>query len=351
MRRGLLLLLIVLLGCPAAATAKTPPRFFGMMVDGPVLDPKADLDRELRMIRSTGVGTVRAAFSWRLAEPAKGVTDFALSDFFMRAAAKQDLLVLPVVLWAPEWARRDPGEQASPPKPGPYAKYMGKLVRRYGPKGSFWKSHPNLPRLPMRDWVIWNEPTVENFWTLQPWQEDYATLLRRTRREVKRADPGARIVTAGFVYESWEALEKLYAAGGRGTFDVLALHPFTEEPKDVLKIIRLNREVLQRYRNENKPIFLTELSWPSSLDKIGRRYGYETNEAGMARKIRKAYPLIVGARRRLNIERAYWYTWMTRETDPEYPFDYAGLRRMRPNGTVVNKPGFAAFREMLAKLR
>jgi hypothetical protein len=350
MRRWLLPSLLLLCLLPAPAEAKVPERFFGMMADGPIFDRPSRLDDELRMIRGTGVGSVRMAFSWAYAEPKQGVVDHSLSDFAVTQAAKANLVVLPTVLWAPEWARRESGAVASPPKPRPYARHIGRLVRRYGSSGSFWREHPKLPKLPLRDWQVWNEPTVENFWTLQPWQRDYATLLRRTRKAVKKADPKARIVTAGFVYESWEALERLYAVGGAGAFDVLALHPFTNDPKNVLKVIERNRAVMKREDRKTRPIFLTEVSWPSSLDKIGRRYGYETTEAGMARKIRKALPLIAGARKRLGIERAYWYTWLTRERDPSYPFDYAGLRKLQPNGEIVSKPGLKAFRETLAML-
>jgi hypothetical protein len=332
----------------APAHAAVPPGFWGTMVDGPLTEPGADLDGELRLMRSSGVGTVRVAFDWRVAEPVEGApTRFAETDRLVGAAARRGLGVLPVVLWAPEWARRDPGQQASPPKPRPYAAFVAKLARRYGPRGSFWRGRRAQP---IRDWQIWNEPTVSNFWTIQPFQHDYVELLRRTRRSVRRVDRGARVVTAGLVYESWKALEKLYRAGARGHFDVLALHPFTERPRDSLRIVELNRRVMRRWDDPKRPVYLTEVSWPSSRDKIGERYGYETDESGQARKIRQAFPLIAGARRRLRIERAYWYTWLTRETDPAYPFDYAGLRKLR-DGRAVSKPALRAFRETIAKLR
>ena len=82
-----------------------------------------------------------------------------------------------------------------------------------------------------------------------------------------------------------------------------------------------------------------------------RDSGYETDERGQARKIRSAFPLIARARRRLRIQRTYWYTWLTRETHPTYPFDYAGLRRVQPDGTIVSKPALRAFRETVAALR
>jgi hypothetical protein len=350
MRRGLTALLFAALLFPAGATAKMPADFFGVMADGPLFDETIDTDRELRLMRSTGIESIRVAFDWRRLEPVRGTIDFASTDLVVERAARRDLKVLPVVIWAPEWARRDPGQQASPPKPRPYARLLGELARRYGSGGSFWRSHPSLPREPLREWQIWNEPTVENFWTLQPWAADYAALLARSRRALRRADPGARVVTAGLVYESWDALEKLYAAGGRGDFDVVALHPFTNKPANVLRIVELSRAVMRDNGDGKLPVFLTEVSWPSSLDKIGRRYGYETTEKGMAAKIRRAYPMIARARKRLRIRRAYWYTWLTRETDPSYPFDYAGLRKLGSDGQPVSKPGLTALRETIADL-
>ena len=348
MGRSLLAIAVLLLAA-APASAAVPAGFWGTMVDGPLNEPGAELDGEFRLIRDSGAGNIRVAFDWRRAEPDEnGPTSFADTDRLVSAAARRGLRVLPVVLWAPPWARRDPGQQASPPRPRPYAEFVAKLARRYGEGGTFWRGRRARP---IRHWQIWNEPTVENFWTIQPFERDYVELLSRTRRAVRRVDSGARIVTAGLVYQSWEALDRLYRAGIRGNFDVLALHPFTERPQDVLRIIEWNRRVMRRRRDGRRPIFLTEVSWPSSRDKIGERYGYETDERGQARKIREAFPLIARARKRLRIERAYWYTWVTWETHPTYPFDYAGLRRITASGRIVSKPALRAFRQTIAALR
>lgn len=350
--RATLVLTAALTLCPAVSVAGTPAGFFGTMVDGPALDPGVDLGRELDLMRSSGVATIRVAFDWSRAQPESGsATSFADSDRIVASAARRRLVVLPVVLWAPVWARREPAKQASPPQPGAYAAFVAGLARRYGPRGSLWRERTSLPRVPIRDWQIWNEPTVENFWTIQPFERDYVELLRRTRASLRAVDRRARVVSAGLVYESWRALERLYRAGARGRFDVLALHPFTSAPKDVLRIVELNRRVMKRHRDARRPVFLTEVSWPSSRDKIGERYGYETDEAGQARKLSAALPLIARERRRLGIERAYWYTWLTRETDPEYPFDYAGLRRLDEDGRIVSKPALSAFRRAVARLR
>ena len=154
---------------------------------------------------------------------------------------------------------------------------------------------------------------------------------------------------AGLVYESSDALGQVYRAGGRRWFDALALHPFTRRPDDVLRIVERNRTVMARHRDGRKPIYLSELSWPSSRGRIPVRYGYETNERGQARRLSAALRLLAANRRRLGLRRVYWYTWLTRERDPEYPFDYAGLRRIHTE-RVRSKPALGAYRRAALRL-
>jgi hypothetical protein len=168
------------------------------------------------------------------------------------------------------------------------------LAERYGRHGSFWRERPRLPRLALTEWQLWNEPTMQSCWLTQPFASDYVALVRATHRALRKVDPRAHIVLAGLVYESWDALDLLYRAGGRRWFDALALHPFTRRPGDVLRIIERNRTVMARHRDGRKPIYLSELSWPSSRGRIPVRYGYETNERGV--RLRRAPPAGGGGR-------------------------------------------------------
>jgi hypothetical protein len=207
-----------------------------------------------------------------------------------------------------------------------------------------------VPRLHVTDWQLWNEPALTNFWLDQPFARGYVALLRATRPALRRADPRARVVIGGLVHESWRALASVYRAGGGRWFDVLALHPFTREPAGVLDIIERNRRVMARNGDRRKPLLVTELSWPSSYGRIPSRYGYETDERGQARQLGRGLRALAAHRRRLRIERVYWYTWMTRETSPDYPFDYSGVRRIR-RSRVVAKPALAALRRTALALR
>jgi hypothetical protein len=367
---------VLCLPAPAVAASgrQVPPRFLGTVADGPVFEDAAlsaagtSLGRELDLMVRAGVESVRMSFYWAPMQPygsweqvppaeraqfhdASGVpTDFRATDRIVQLAAERGLALLPVVLRAPDWAARFPGEWASPPaEPRAYAAFVRALAERYGRRGSFWREQPSLPKLALNEWQLWNEPTMQSFWLTQPFASDYVAVVRATYRALRRVDRRARIVLAGLVYESWDALEQIYRAGGRRWFHALALHPFTRRPDDVLRIIERNRTVMARHRDGRKPIYLSELSWPSSRGRIPVRYGYETNERGQAQRLSAALRLLSANRRRLGLRRVYWYTWLTRETHPDYPFDYAGLRRLGSAG-VRSKPALRAYRRTALRL-
>jgi polysaccharide biosynthesis protein PslG len=365
MRRGTLLVALVaaLISVPGTADARSrsvPRGWAGVDIDGSLFDPRVDLDSEFDEMAADGVEAVRVAVYWSQAQPyatwddvpedekarfvdAGGVpTDFSAPDAVVARAAARDVEVLPAVLWAPSWARTDRGEIASPPEARPYAAFVAQLARRYGTTGSFWKENAELRPRPLTDWQVWNEPTVEGFWTEQPSTEGYVALLKAVRPRLEAADPDARVVLAGLVYESWKPLEAIYEAGGRGLFDVVAVHPFTDKLDDLVRILDRVRKVMARHGDTRMPLMITELSYPSSLGKA-ERFGYETTEAGQAKRLTRAFERLADERRRLRIERVHWYTWMTPDRG-SYPFDYSGLRRLEDDG-VVAKPALTAFRK------
>ena len=91
--------------------------------------------------------------------------------------------------------------------------------------------HPPVPRLPVRHWQIWNEPSVPRYFVVKGgFAKPYVRLLAAAYRAVKAADRGATVVTAGLPNFSWRDLQSLYGAGLRGHFDVVAVHPFTGRP-------------------------------------------------------------------------------------------------------------------------
>jgi hypothetical protein len=339
------------LAAPGAAVAATPPGFFGVMVNGVLDAPAVDLNAESATMNREGVESERFEIAWDLVEPRPGMYDFAATDRKVAAAARNDIDVLGLVVRTPNWAAQHPGNPFSPPRDdAAYAAFLRALIARYGPRGTFWAANLSLPRRPVRNWQIWNEPNIALNWDVQPWQRGYARLLRAAHRAVKRADPGARVVMAGLANFSWRDLRKAYAAGVKGSFDVAAVHPFSGRPSNSVRIARLNRDVMDRNGDSARPIWLTELTWSSAKGrKTPLTQNWETTEAGQAARLREAYRLYVRARRSLGLGRIFWYTWATVDRDSKNSFDYSGLRTQRPDGRFADKPAMAAFRSIVRR--
>jgi hypothetical protein len=266
------------------------------------------------------------------------------------------------VVTAPAWDRRYPDRLFSPPaRPGPYAAFVSALVSRYGPAGSFWAASPGVPRLPIREWQVWNEENGGSTWAddqqqLLPgkrthWPRPYLALLRAAHDAVKRVDPRGQIAIGGLVGDSWKSLGLLYRTdrSARRLFDVVAIHPYTKKPANVQRAIQLNRGVMRDHGDDRKPVVLTEFGWPSSLGHVPLAFGFETTEAGQANRLTRVYKLLAASRRSLRTEAVYWYDWI--DTDRGgYLFAYSGLRRRMPDGRIVLKPAFGAFRRVVRQL-
>ena len=348
------MLLGVLLALLAAAPAQaaTPREFFGVMVDGPALDPDVDLGAESRLMARSGVGTLRVAFYWRAMQPSPDEPiDFAETDRIVGSAAAAGLRVFPTLVRAPAWAAEgDDREGAVPSDPSTYAAFAAEVVRRYGRGGTFWSSRSAARELPVVSWQVWNEPDIGRYWQGKPWPRTYVELLRAAGPAIKAVDPAAQVVAAGLTNRSWEDLRRLYDAGARGLFDAAAVHPFSRRPSNVMKIVRLTRGVMKKAGDGRLPLVLSEISWSSGKGKSTFNYGWETSERGQASRIRQILPMLAAARRKLRLQAVYWYTWLSPPIGDDESFSYAGLRRMK-RGKPVSKPALGAFRATVRRLR
>jgi len=340
----LALVLTLAAAAPASAARQVPRGWLGVQADGPVIDLPTAFEGEWDQMAGAGVETVRLTFLWRTAQPtASGPIDFAAGDALVLSAARRRLEILPNVWATPDWAAERPGDAASPPRDrAAYGRFLAALIARYGPSGSLWAVHPDVPRRPIRAWQIWNEPSMTRYWSRQPFARSYVGLLRAAYSAVKAADPGAKVILAGLPNESWKALRTVYAAGARGHFDAVALHPYTGKPRNVVRLIELARSVMRRAHDRRTPVWVTELSWPAALGKVSQTHGFETTDRGQALKLADGVRRLADARRRLRIGKVIWYTWLSVEGG-ENSFAWSGLRRLRGT-SLISSPALTAFR-------
>ena len=326
------------------------------MADGPLLGPGVDLGQQAGVMSSDGVGAIRVAFYWDVAQPQAGVApDFTSTDAVVAAAAAHGIDVLPVVVRAPAWARKDAGDDGSPPRSNAaYGAFLTALVQRYGPNGLFWAARPDLPARPIRRWQVWNEPDISKYFapakSQSAWAAPYVTMAKAARAALKAADPGSTVVCAGLTNESWVDLAKLYRAGIRGTCDEMAIHPFSRSVSNVLKIVGLARREMTRAHDGARKLLLTEISWSSGKGRSTFNYGWETTEQGQAERIRQVLPRLAAKRVAYRLAGVFWFTWMSVPLGGKDSFDYSGLTRFDAPGRITSKPALFAWRDTVARL-
>jgi hypothetical protein len=367
-----LLSALLLAGCSGddeePRTARPEP-LLGVTI-GELDHRRALLGSELRVMADTGVTTLRAPFYWNEAQPIGRMKDvpsarrrsfrsvggrpttFAKTDRLVAAASRAGIALLPIVLGTPSWAARHPDKYNSPPVDlRAYPAFLRALIGRYGPNGSFWDEHPGVPERSLRDWQLWNEPDNLRYWSDQPHARDYVRLARAARRAIKDADPGARVVSAGYADRLWDSVAALYRAGAKGVFDVVAIHPYTFEPRNVLRAVQFARRALRRAGDGQRPMWLTEVTWSSGRRPGHEPFPFETTPRDQAARLARVFPLLLGNRRALGIKRIYWENWLSTDRDHHNPFNFSGLRVVRRDGTVRPKPAFSAFRRVGLSLK
>jgi hypothetical protein len=343
----------LLVAVPGAAAQRSVPQgFFGVMYDHGIEKARDEVqDSQFDLMAASGVETVRTVFDWGEAQPQGRGSEFRFerTDGIVRRAALRNIDLLPVVFYAPKWARAYRDRFTSPPKNrSDYITYLAALVERYGPEGSFWTEHPELPKRPLREWQIWNEPHLPAYWDAPEkgpygYARAYPLLLRASYNIVKSLDPGAKIVMAGITQRAWEEIELLYQRGIKGYFDVAALQIFPQTIRRAVKATAFFRDAMKRRGDGRKPIYLTEITWPASKGRTeGIKFQRQETPRGMATKLSQMYAAMAARRTRLGVGKVLWYTWSSPYGRGGSIFNYAGLQRFDDGGFTA-QPALGAY--------
>ncbi len=309
----------------ATTTAGRASAFFGIA-------PQTTLHPDdLRLMRRTGIGSLRFAIYWSQSEPAPGEFDWRETDSFLLSTSGNGFDRLPTIWGSPPWATevRPPGRCRfsaarcaalqmpvhTAAQRRAWSEYLRALVGRYGPTGIFWKLHPELPKDPIRTWQIWNEENDHRF--AEASVRDYAALLRGSAPAIRSVDPKARILLGGLyatpsikpALDATTFLSRLYRYRGiKGLFDGVAIHPYALNPGMMADAISALRAVMRRHHDGHSGLYVTEFGWGSQTRAAGGD-GFEKGPAVQADYLERAWKILLANRRRWNLRTAYWFTW------------------------------------------
>ncbi len=89
-----------------------------------------------------------------------------------------------------------------------------------------------------------------------------------------------------------EYIDAMYAAGARGTFDTIAIHPYAPDVAGVMEILRRTRQQLDVLGDPDRPIWATEFGWATG----GPPVTITATEPVQANLLRRSRELRVTAR-------------------------------------------------------
>jgi polysaccharide biosynthesis protein PslG len=304
-----------------------------------------------------GVALIRQTFDWASIERSRGQYDFSFYDAYVAAAAQHGIRILPVLFNPPSFRSSRPRRHAKrgtyPPKRYPdMGRFGAVLVRRYGPRGSFWRARPDLPKLPIRSWQIWNEPHLRVYWPSGPSPRRYTGLLTAARKGIRRADRRAEVVTAALSQSNLSPfslafyVSGMYRAGARSAFDTLAINPYGRSPAAVLGVVRSIRRLMNSRGDRSGRIWITEFGWATG----GRSTKFRVSQRKQARWVGRLLRSFHRSRR-LRLRGAIYYNW--RDANPYPPLfqDFFGLHTglLKTDGSP--KPAFWTFRRATRRIR
>ena len=325
-----LALCLVGLTAVAASASALPARFYGVVPQAP------PTEEQFQRLQKGGVKTMRIPVDWSGIQ-AGGRTAplvWAGIDGLVERAARANIEVLPFLTGAPKWAvpsvpvPGDPNAKAPAHLPAggaaatAWSKFVKEAVARYGTTGSFWATHPGVPKRPIRVWQIWNEENFKYF-VAKPNPAEYGRLVKLSYTAIKSVDPTGQVLLGGmFSYPKGCAkekrpksicapdfLEQMYkkTPGIKSKFSAAALHPYTGNYSELRPYIQDFRTILAANKDAAKPLWITELGWSSQpLDPSRNIFAKGPN--GQAKQLRGSFTLLRANAAKWKLKRLYWFS-------------------------------------------
>jgi polysaccharide biosynthesis protein PslG len=334
--RRALVVLVLTLAAGWALADRAEAAELGLVTDLTWGASSSDQEREYAQLSDLRARWIRVEVNWAEVEPARGSYHQWSLDQIDAAVRRNRAAGRHVVLMigkAPQWAS-GASDQGTPPRdPADYGRFVRFLAARYAGDG-------------IAGYEIWNEENIGRFWGGAADAAAYVALLRAGSAAVRAADPDAAVVFGGLSTNDYDFVRAAYAAGAKGLFDVMALHPYSCE-SDLAAIKRDGsgriapgsflgyRAIhdLMVARGDAKPMWFTELGWATTSRPCG------VSEAVQAQRLAASAALVrqdayVQAVMYYNLRNSYWMHDAD-DTEAQYGLMTSGFRA---------KPAYAAFK-------
>lgn len=258
----------------------------------------AQVTSSLDALYAAGGRVGRADSDWTATEPkapvgGHHVYDWSYDDMLVGEMAQAGLRWQPDLQYTPRWAQVHQSDvihtptgtfvvPLRPAKNSTFGAYATAFIRRYGPRGQFWKANPTLPYLPVTTLEVWNEPDNIHNWGRDINLRDYVGMYEVVRSAIHRVDRHAQVVSGGLAWTR-SSLPRLLKAFRHKPVDAVAFHPYGATPSASLALAHFAISEMRRFGRGRTPLLANEFGWTSTKGSWGEtkrsnvdRYAYQT---------------------------------------------------------------------------
>jgi hypothetical protein len=260
--------ILVTLGSPQTVHTHNPKVGVHTRVTDEVEEWK--IQKTFEMVREMGAPWIVEYFPWGYIENQKGEFDWTHADTVVAQARAQGLNVIARLGFVPPWARPQ----------GSVTSLLDEA--HYGDFGDFVAAFAEHFKGRVSYLIIWNEPNTNFEWGERPVDPaGYTALLKVAYVRAKEKNPAVKILAGALApnlaqpnstdtMNDVEYLGKMYGAGAKGSFDILAVHAYgwkapADDPPSPNAInfrrTELLHDIMVRNGDGEKHIIITEGGW------------------------------------------------------------------------------------------
>jgi beta-xylosidase len=300
------------------------------------------MPHNLKMMKSAGIDWVRADFSWDGVQHSDKTWHYERTDKLVNMTEQEGISVLAVLNYDVAWAK--PAHEHL----DEWNTYVRNVVSRYKDRVKYWE--------------VWNEQNIQRFWTGGANAKQYQLLLEATYKTIKSIDPDLKVVYGGLAGIPFDYIKASLEADAGKYFDVFNIHPYRNAMnknnwvRSYIASLKRLREMLDRNDAKGKPIWITEIGWPTPTafnTKAGTNKGdigetilsgilttleVNVSEKQQAECLQQAFLISLHS----GVERCFWYEFQSPEDDPGEREDHFGL----VHRDLSEKPAYRAYKQL-----
>lgn len=281
-------------------------------------------EEQIRLIKDADIDNVRYDFWVPYSEPLYGNKLLPVIENATAKSFDAELNILAVLFVGYRGQR-------SWEMPDEYWKEIDYFISKYAKKLKYWEILNEVNLTAKHDAIPLDSTAVR-----------YMSLLPKSYKKLKKANPNIVVTTSGLGDVDDEFLELLCRHKAYKYFDVLSFHSY-ESPEGFPNKFKKIKRIMNKY-HWNKPVWISECGLTTYVNSESQSYtsSMALRETEQAYRIARMHIIAFS----YGVDKVYTYKFRAKEKDNKDPEDYYGII----HADLTPKPAYLAYKAMTKML-